>query len=108
MRDCMLISELYGADSTHSTAQYLRAALANAAALDERRIAITVLPSNELFDRYPEADARTLAQDWNAAARQNNRVLVRLKPQAPAQTARSEEHTSELQSRGHLVCRLLL
>src|SRR5207253_6416028 len=26
----------------------------------------------------------------------------------PAQPARSEEHTSELQSRGHLVCRLLL
>src|SRR5690625_5794292 len=25
-----------------------------------------------------------------------------------AQAARSEEHTSELQSRGHLVCRLLL
>src|SRR5439155_21102579 len=25
-----------------------------------------------------------------------------------AQTGRSEEHTSELQSRGHLVCRLLL
>src|SRR5207253_10255421 len=25
-----------------------------------------------------------------------------------AQLARSEEHTSELQSRGHLVCRLLL
>src|SRR5690625_5655423 len=25
-----------------------------------------------------------------------------------AATARSEEHTSELQSRGHLVCRLLL
>src|SRR5690625_6716603 len=25
-----------------------------------------------------------------------------------AQTPRSEEHTSELQSRGHLVCRLLL
>ncbi len=90
MRDCMLISELYGADSTQSTAQYLRAALANAAALDERRIAITVLPSNELFDRYPEADARTLAQDWNAAARQNNRVLVRLKPQAPAQTAQRQ------------------
>src|SRR5207253_10830313 len=27
---------------------------------------------------------------------------------APADGARSEEHTSELQSRGHLVCRLLL
>src|SRR5690625_6751342 len=28
--------------------------------------------------------------------------------QALTQTGRSEEHTSELQSRGHLVCRLLL
>src|SRR5690625_7201007 len=27
---------------------------------------------------------------------------------AVAQSCRSEEHTSELQSRGHLVCRLLL
>src|SRR5439155_26072006 len=27
---------------------------------------------------------------------------------APQRPARSEEHTSELQSRGHLVCRLLL
>src|SRR5437870_9842623 len=26
----------------------------------------------------------------------------------PSETRRSEEHTSELQSRGHLVCRLLL
>src|SRR5207253_9924916 len=37
----------------------------------------------------------------------------RVKAAAPAETkplpaARSEEHTSELQSRGHLVCRLLL
>src|SRR5437870_11131803 len=29
-------------------------------------------------------------------------------PARPAGAARSEEHTSELQSRGHLVCRLLL
>src|SRR5690625_6833703 len=27
---------------------------------------------------------------------------------SPADISRSEEHTSELQSRGHLVCRLLL
>src|SRR5690625_6462296 len=27
---------------------------------------------------------------------------------SPRRVARSEEHTSELQSRGHLVCRLLL
>src|SRR5215208_7355936 len=35
----------------------------------------------------------------------------RCQPAIPApilQAARSEEHTSELQSRGHLVCRLLL
>src|SRR5437870_3105314 len=36
-------------------------------------------------------------------------VLARLKvPGAWLAGARSEEHTSELQSRGHLVCRLLL
>src|SRR5690625_2254943 len=29
-------------------------------------------------------------------------------PDLPSLTGRSEEHTSELQSRGHLVCRLLL
>src|SRR2546422_1796776 len=29
-------------------------------------------------------------------------------PRGPARAARSEEHTSELQSRLHLVCRLLL
>src|SRR5437660_8474114 len=30
------------------------------------------------------------------------------RPLAPDRERRSEEHTSELQSRGHLVCRLLL
>src|SRR5437660_9017342 len=30
------------------------------------------------------------------------------KPSLVARSSRSEEHTSELQSRGHLVCRLLL
>src|SRR3712207_7907714 len=34
--------------------------------------------------------------------------LLRLYFQAIAQTTRSEEHTSELQSRQYLVCRLLL
>src|SRR5439155_10040546 len=37
---------------------------------------------------------------------------ITVRPDAPvevaAQLMRSEEHTSELQSRGHLVCRLLL
>src|SRR6266508_5386019 len=34
-------------------------------------------------------------------------AVARLRPRRPI-VARSEEHTSELQSRGHLVCRLLL
>src|SRR5690625_3612123 len=35
-------------------------------------------------------------------------ALIRLELCAEFSAARSEEHTSELQSRGHLVCRLLL
>src|SRR5437660_9201940 len=34
--------------------------------------------------------------------------VPRVDPAASAHHRRSEEHTSELQSRGHLVCRLLL
>src|SRR5690625_7047720 len=36
------------------------------------------------------------------------RVLMRSARLLEIELARSEEHTSELQSRGHLVCRLLL
>src|SRR5690625_6407056 len=36
------------------------------------------------------------------------RKFARLHPAAHEARLRSEEHTSELQSRGHLVCRLLL
>src|SRR5437660_7478897 len=36
------------------------------------------------------------------------RANMPVSPSAPAAIRRSEEHTSELQSRGHLVCRLLL
>src|SRR6266508_6762295 len=35
-------------------------------------------------------------------------TYVRPKTQSRSAEGRSEEHTSELQSRGHLVCRLLL
>src|SRR5690554_6988570 len=44
---------------------------------------------NEFIEQYPDVD------------RQQLRNLIR-------NTQRSEEHTSELQSRPHLVCRLLL
>src|SRR5690625_5452696 len=48
-----------------------------------------------------------------ASIRSSYFSLLALYPNAPSPsstfcTTRSEEHTSELQSRGHLVCRLLL
>src|SRR5437870_9937431 len=43
-----------------------------------------------------------LPEPIGAAIRENNLVAVAVL------SGRSEEHTSELQSRGHLVCRLLL
>jgi CheY-like chemotaxis protein len=87
MRDCMLMSELYGAEATHSKAQRLRSALAKAAALDERRITVNVMPINETYESYPVMDARMPAKDWNEAARKNNRVLVSFKTEEPTQTA---------------------
>src|SRR5439155_24249713 len=63
-------------------------------------------------DRF--ADARQPARPARArpdGRRRLARVCAALRPQGlpvvPA-LGRSEEHTSELQSRGHLVCRLLL
>src|SRR5207253_8048780 len=40
--------------------------------------------------------------------RENAKQYLRDNPALVEEIARSEEHTSELQSRGHLVCRLLL
>src|SRR5215208_7439704 len=52
----------------------------------------TLFPYTTLFRSRPRAPPWTSPASVPAAARR----------------ARSEEHTSELQSRGHLVCRLLL
>src|SRR2546422_3432139 len=54
--------------------------------------------------------SRATAERRRARAAQELRALAR-EPRvraAPERNARSEEHTSELQSRLHLVCRLLL
>src|SRR5437870_8429164 len=63
-------------------------------------------------DAFGEAGAREVA------ARDRRPLLVQVAAEEPAvgyqaardrdRAVRSEEHTSELQSRGHLVCRLLL
>src|SRR5207253_6593305 len=54
--------------------------------------------------------ARSVAAAWSAKKRnQRHRRRIRIRRGTLAwKPPRSEEHTSELQSRGHLVCRLLL
>src|SRR5207253_5578823 len=64
-------------------------------------------PSSTLFPYT------TLFRSFSPPARhQSSCSTTRRQPRwtgsRPATLARSEEHTSELQSRGHLVCRLLL
>src|SRR5690625_6170848 len=56
--------------------------------------------ANKLDAQYVIADAKTGLQELHKQLAEANYVT--------AYTDRSEEHTSELQSRGHLVCRLLL
>src|SRR5690349_23694967 len=90
---------------------------------------LTLFPYTTLFRsprrpaRHPEGDARRprdagpLAAARGGVLRQDPEGLDRGRPSAiivpmiagvAAHTARSEEHTSELQSRRDLVCRLLL
>src|SRR3989442_5291771 len=65
----------------------------------------TLFPYTTLFRsaRRP-ADPRRLGEP----ARHQHRARSRPDAERGAGDARSEEHTSELQSRPHLVCRLLL
>src|SRR5207253_5715138 len=49
-----------------------------------------------------------VGEEWGAQAFDIMRNLARNVPHNIECLCRSEEHTSELQSRGHLVCRLLL
>src|SRR5437870_8129212 len=58
----------------------------------------TLFPYTTLFRSPDTPSIRSLMVSRNAAWDQ----------WATTATSRSEEHTSELQSRGHLVCRLLL
>src|SRR5690625_5785888 len=51
----------------------------------------------------PEIDAQVLERSRGAV-----RAAYQSAAEDPEHRLRSEEHTSELQSRGHLVCRLLL
>src|SRR5690625_6631210 len=55
--------------------------------------------------RFPQCRARA-RRHWRCRSRFQNRRSYVLHGCPPRPSSRSEEHTSELQSRGHLVCRL--
>src|SRR5439155_9348264 len=57
----------------------------------------------------PVANARSRLGNHSATVLMaTGKLPASPRPSAARATPRSEEHTSELQSRGHLVCRLLL
>src|SRR2546429_3701084 len=62
----------------------------------------TLFPYTTLFRSHSGAIPTTWLDSWNRSAR------ARRKDAQAFLVSRSEEHTSELQSRLHLVCRLLL
>src|SRR2546422_4576642 len=66
----------------------------------------TLFPYTTLFRSQPELQAIVVTNGtWLRRARRAERLS---NPGARGGAVRSEEHTSELQSRLHLVCRLLL
>src|SRR5207253_10679327 len=68
------------------------------------------LPKRPLRPPPVPADAPLLAacELLSVATILKSRLFLASAVPAPVRLPRSEEHTSELQSRGHLVCRLLL
>src|SRR3712207_8415466 len=77
----------------------------------------TLFPYTTLFRSFPPWQTAyhyfrlwRLDGTWehvNAVVREQLRIVIGRQPQ-PSAAIRSEEHTSELQSRQYLVCRLLL
>src|SRR5690625_6909087 len=65
-----------------------------------------VLSRRAVYDEQALFDPRGRygAFDWTSIIT----MVLAVQSKAPYRPRRSEEHTSELQSRGHLVCRLLL
>src|SRR3712207_8339092 len=65
------------------------------------------------YSASPPTGARSVAQPFAACHERRFRAIEGFRSQASGfrfspRTSRSEEHTSELQSRQYLVCRLLL
>src|SRR5437660_6819340 len=65
----------------------------------------TLFPYTTLFRSQPRESGAPRHRHWGGRGRES---LSARAPKPMYTPQRSEEHTSELQSRGHLVCRLLL
>src|SRR5690625_4594236 len=70
----------------------------------EEMIFITSHTKNSIMDHFD----RDYELESLLEAKGKNELLKAVRDVLPPGISRSEEHTSELQSRGHLVCRLLL
>src|SRR2546425_9048094 len=68
----------------------------------------TLFPYTTLFRSDVKAPERQALLEILAVEERLRRVLVQMQRQIGVLDARSEEHTSELQSLAYLVCRLLL
>src|SRR5690625_6828511 len=107
------ISMATGLYSCHSSSQCTCAS----SRADQNGITSLLGYFSELVKAQPSGPSKPQAQPFCRLSTINrsrfsaqsslNGVIV-FPSQAIASIARSEEHTSELQSRGHLVCRLLL
>src|SRR5207253_9175861 len=71
-----------------------------------RRGVLMVSPNNRL--RNKELTYLEMPSDTQKITKRPNTNIISDKDRIATSKKRSEEHTSELQSRGHLVCRLLL
>src|SRR5690625_380920 len=111
-----------------STDPALAEALAAGDGLDRLRAVVTALATARVLVpvvSYVEEEAESIEREVNGATVQvtgeksasaamvtlatpDGRAAIPVFSGMDALRARSEEHTSELQSRGHLVCRLLL
>src|SRR5690625_6098138 len=67
---------------------------------------ILTLKVRDVSDTHIEITERKTSK--RSRIKINDSIRSALRDLIPADANRSEEHTSELQSRGHLVCRLLL
>src|SRR5690625_6810928 len=83
---------------------------------DSRRVAPTPITAEVIvcvveigaWNTYAVVYRTDAATDSAAKPRGGSRSTIRRPKVRMMRQPRSEEHTSELQSRGHLVCRLLL